>query len=79
MRNDAAVVPVPAVDVPVPDQVPFRVVWPADGDPAVRKFDGRLIEHSMPDGSAAAQLAGSGPEKIFRVPPVPTVATIWAA
>jgi hypothetical protein len=64
--------------VPVPLaatlQVPAIVVTPAA---EVRNVAGRVIVASSPEGSAAAQLAGSAPLKIFSVPDAPTVVWIW--
>lgn len=64
MRKHAAV---PVADAAA-DHVPAMVVVPlAD----VRNVAGSVMVQSNPVGSAAAQLAGWAPEKIFRVPEDP--------
>jgi hypothetical protein len=64
IRKDAAVPEALAAT----DHVPAIVVTAPD---VVRNVDGSVIVHSVPDGSDAAQLAGSAPLNIFSVPDEP--------
>lgn len=66
MRKVAAV----PVALALADQLPAIVVAPEDD---VRKVAGSVIVHRRPVGSAAAQLTGSVPLKIFRTPDPPMV------
>jgi hypothetical protein len=67
IRNDAAVFVADAVA----DHVPAMAVTPAVD---VKNVLGSVIVARSPEGSDAAQLAGTAPLKIFSVPDVPIVA-----
>ena len=57
------------------DHVPESAIAPEDAE--AQGEAGRVMVQSRPLGSAAAQFAGSAPEKILRVADEPTVVSIW--
>ena len=74
MRKLCALVPAPPA-LATACHVPAIVVTPPV---EVRNTAGKVMVHSSPVGSPAAQFAGSAPENILSVPEAPTLAWICA-